>query len=218
VILITGVFDAEVQPFFESIMKLEVGNLLERRYVRGVVGHNEIVVTSGFVGKVEAAMVTQAFIDKFHPGMVIHVGACGGVSDKLKIGDLVLATEVVEYDVYPTYRMKRFKSSVALSERIINQAPDVYIGILATGDKLVSDPKLKKWVAENTDAVALDMDSAAVAKVATANGVEFGVFKIVVDLCDEKAEEDFNEYFPRYAMIPAVHIMELLKHHVIIRS
>lgn len=213
-ILVSGVFEKEVEPFLVSMMTLERGLLLSREYFRGVIGRNEIVVTSGMIGKVDTAAVLQAFIDRFNPFLIIHVGACGGISELLDIGDMVLASQTLEYDLYPLDRIQRFYSSDLFMEHVLDYTDNVVTGTIVTGDKVVSDPQLKEWLKNTFDAIALDMDSAVVGKVSRMNGVNFGVLKIVVDMCDEKATEDFERYFPKYAPVPALHVVEIMKHHM----
>lgn len=213
-ILVTGVFEKEVKPFLSSMIALERGLLLSREYFRGIVGRNEIVVTSGMVGKVDTAAVLQAFIDRFDPFLIIHVGACGGVSELLDLGDMVLADQTVEYDLQPLDRAQRYHSSDLFMEHILEYTVNVHIGTVASGDKVVSDHKLKEWIRKTFNASALDMDSAVVGRVSRMNGKSFGVLKIVVDLCDEKATEDFEQHFPRFAPIPALHVAEIMKHHI----
>ena len=70
-ILALGIFAPEVKPIIDQMLIIESGEILGRSYSRGVIGNNEVVACSGFVGKVETAFMTQKLIDHFRPRLVM---------------------------------------------------------------------------------------------------------------------------------------------------
>ena len=60
-----------------------------------------ILAYLGGVGKVNAAMSAQLFIDRFHPDWIINAGVAGSFLD-LPIGTIVLAKDFVQHDVDTT--------------------------------------------------------------------------------------------------------------------
>ena len=54
------------------------------------------------IGKVNAAMCAQTMILRYHPALVINTGVAGGIGDGVHIGDIVLATDVVQHDMDTT--------------------------------------------------------------------------------------------------------------------
>lgn len=49
------------------------------------------------MGLTAAANLTTRIIDKFHPSKVLMAGICGGVKDKVQIGDLIIASNSWDY-------------------------------------------------------------------------------------------------------------------------
>ena len=60
-----------------------------------------VVACCGGVGKVNAAMATQLFIDLYRPDRLINVGVAGCFED-VPIGTLVLAEKFMQHDVDTT--------------------------------------------------------------------------------------------------------------------
>ncbi len=51
------------------------------------------------IGKIQSASATQKLIDCFSPDIILNLGLSGRINDKLDVGSLVIANEIVEYDV-----------------------------------------------------------------------------------------------------------------------
>ncbi len=212
-ILVMGVFELEIDPIRRLMMKLETGELLKRPFTRGVVGPNEVVTIYGFVGKVEAAMMTQAALDRFKPSAVIFTGAVGALSNFLKLGDIVIGDEYLEYDLgRRDGKVEVIEGSERLIEKLESYIEGAVVGKIATGDSFISDPDTRDEIRRLTRSIAVDMDSAAVAKVCKENGVEFVAVKTVVDVCDV---EEFASNYERFASKSATLVLGLLYEHII---
>jgi adenosylhomocysteine nucleosidase len=62
-------------------------------------GNAEVIFFHGGFGKVSAAASTQYAISRWHPHLVVNLGTCGGFGAAHKVGDVVLATKTVIYDI-----------------------------------------------------------------------------------------------------------------------
>ncbi len=220
-ILVMGVFSLEIKPFSDRMLHLEAGELIGRSYVRGTIGNNELVATSGFIGKVETATVTQRFIDAFSPDLVILTSGAGGISTAVEPGQVVIGSEFQEYDV--NLPLRSGKVAIQTNESIAyshfrTYIRDAIVGKIITGDQIVSNTEERDELCETYNAVCLDMDSAAFAKTAMMNEIPFVVIKIILDMCDENAEKDFNYYFERFCKsgLPAHRVVEVLRSHIIV--
>ena len=83
----------------ESILKNTNAQLLET--VSGVPVYEiepGILAYAGGIGKVNAAMSAQLFIDRYHPDWIVNAGVAGSFLD-LPIGTVVLADSFVQHDV-----------------------------------------------------------------------------------------------------------------------
>ncbi len=211
--LIMGVFEMEIDPIRRAMLKLETGEILRRPFTRGVVGPNEVVTVYGFVGKVEAAMMTQAALDRFKPDTVIFTGAVGALSSFLRLGDIVIGDEYFEYDLgRRDGRVEIIEGSERLIEKVESYIEGAVVGRIASGDSFVADPEMRDEIRRLTHSIAVDMDSAAVAKVCKENGIEFVAVKTVVDVCDVN---EFKANYEKFASKSATLVLGLMYEHVI---
>src|ERR1700759_445306 len=62
-------------------------------------GSEDVIFFHGGYGKVSAGGSTQYAIDHWHPSLLVNIGTCGGFGER-KVGDIVLATDTLIYDLY----------------------------------------------------------------------------------------------------------------------
>jgi len=160
----------------------------------------------GGVGKVNAAMSAQLFIDRYHPDWILNAGVAGSFLD-LPIGTIVLAEDFVQHDVdttavgdpigfvstvekvsFPTDGRETISSILAVQE-----VPH-RVGRVATGEVFMTRGDRANWVAETFHPMLCEMEGGAIAQVCGRNGVKFAAVKSVSDrLCQaDNASEYFN--------------------------
>ncbi len=165
-----------------------------------------ILAYLGGVGKVNAAMSAQLFIDRYHPDWIVNAGVAGSFQD-LPIGTIVLAKDFVQHDVdttamgdpigmvstvnrvdFPTSEPER------LSAILTAQGTEHRTGRVATGEVFMVKGSRADWVAETFSPTLCEMEGGAIAQVCLRNDVRFTALKSVSDrLCQENnAEEYFN--------------------------
>ncbi|MGC8955526.1 MAG: 5'-methylthioadenosine/S-adenosylhomocysteine nucleosidase [Fervidobacterium sp.] len=214
-VVVTGVLKEEIIGVFRDLLPLlENGEIVKRNFSRGIIGGNEIVTVYGFIGKVESAMLTQAIIDKFNPGYIIHCGSAGAIDPRLKIGDIVCGNTYYEHD-FQAGDITPIHASGKLLEKILDIYPNIVFGPIVSGDFLVSSKIAKETLYKKFNALAADMDSAAMAKVCAQNGVEFCSLKVVVDTSEEHAQIEYEQNFRKFASLPSTIIAELLDKHLL---
>ena len=82
----------------ESLLTEETPLLQEKAGVLFYRIQEDIIACCGGVGKVNAAMATQLFIDLYHPDLILNVGVAGCFED-LPIGTLVLPDRFMQHDM-----------------------------------------------------------------------------------------------------------------------
>ncbi len=159
-------------------------------YIRGTLNDKEIILTQSGIGKVCAAVKTTELIDKFQPDCVINSGVAGGVGDNVKQMDIVVGTKTVYNDVwclepnaygqvqdFPLY----FEADTSLIEKI-KESDVVYKGLITSGDKFISGIEGAKNIRKLfDDALAVDMESCAVAQVCYMKKTPFISLRIISD-------------------------------------
>jgi len=216
-VLVLSVFESELEPITENMVTFEKKNLFEREIKRGLLGRNEIVTCSGIFGKVESAFITQKLIDDYTINNIFLVSGAGALTDELVIGDVVIGEAYHEYDK----RLKENEPNPAIRgdletlSSIKFQFSGLKQGKIISGDQIVSEKSFRDELYQRYRALALDMDSAVMAKVAYANKCKFLSIKVILDKSDEKTSDDFNAYFTEYNTVPAEILCEYLKNHFV---
>lgn len=149
-------------------------------------GHEIIAIQSG-IGKVNAAIATLTLVDNFHPALVINTGVAGGTG-ATDILDVVIPDRVAYHDVWcgpdtipgqaagcPLYFECPLPAQ--LVERLGAKR-----GILASGDIFVSKAsEVENILGLYPEAVAVDMESAAIAQVCNLKNVPFVAIRVISD-------------------------------------
>jgi adenosylhomocysteine nucleosidase len=169
-------------------------------YVLNFFDNHVYLVYSG-VGKVNAAMATQILIGHFKVTTVINVGSCGGLASNLAVGDIVIPNVVSYYDVNLTafgYRLNQIPQQPAdfdvdqqLNKSLVNilklYGNHLSGGKLISGDTFINQSNIKNFQIDEK-AVAIDMESAAIAHTCLHNKVSCAFVKVISDVIflDEK--------------------------------
>ncbi len=166
-------------------------------YVEGRLGDNTIILTLCGIGKVNAALGTSWLISSFSPECIVSTGVAGGVDTSLNVADVVAGAQVVYHDVWcgegNAYgQVQGMPAMYAASEPLLRAAiaidgedgveGHVRPGLICTGDRFVTRPEEVDIIKSHfPEALAVDMESAAIAQVCCLYGVPFISFRIISD-------------------------------------
>ncbi len=113
------------------------------------------------------------------PAALLSFGYCGALAPDLRAGDLVIATEVVDT------HGQRWTCDAGLQERLLAAAADQDLtarpGRLAVPEAAAATRRAKARLAQATGALAIDLESAAVARLAAEAELPFAVLRAVLD-------------------------------------
>jgi adenosylhomocysteine nucleosidase len=111
----------------------------------------------------------------YRPKVVLSAGFCGALQDSLALGDVILATEVrdEEGNCWPT----TWPGELPPGE----WQPPLHRGGLLCTSSLVAGTEAKRDLGRRHGCLAVDMESAAVARLCRQRGVPFGCVKAVSD-------------------------------------
>ena len=160
-----------------------------------------ITLAPGGLGKVQFAVQTQYLLDA-RPDwdLVICAGAAGGLVDELFVGDVVVATETVEYDINSKFGeplLPRFVcAETAIDDlRRVLLPPDSFefhVGPIASGDEDVVEAERKESLHKITGALAVAWEGAGGARACRFNDVPFIEIRGVTDRANESAASDYE--------------------------
>lgn len=171
-------------------------------------GHAALLVLSG-IGKVAAATTTALLLDRFEVEAILFTGVAGGLATGVAVGDVVVADRLLQHDmdaspIFPRWQVpltgiSHFATDAAWSERLARAASAcghaVHRGLVVSGDRFVStDAESAALRAALPDALAVEMEGAAVAQVCHDFGRAFAVMRTVSDRADDSAHLDFAHF------------------------
>jgi adenosylhomocysteine nucleosidase len=155
-------------------LPIELGAFLDRcERVKKYIGSNfvfrggrydniRIVVVESGTGFARARRATQAMIDAHSPKWILSSGFAGALVPTVKIGDIVVADSIV--DTHGQAMM----IDVAFPA---DPARGLHIGRILTSDAIVRLVSEKQLLAAHLGAIAVDMESLAVAQVCREQGI-----------------------------------------------
>ena len=143
-------------------------------------------------GPRNAAAATTAAIEQALPAVVVCAGLAGSLHADLRAGDLVVASRVVDLESEGQWECD--PALVILAGALTScAAPSPTEGrVLITSPRIVGSATEKARLAPR--AAMVDMESAAVARVAHAHRVPFLAVRVVSDEADEDFPLDLNRY------------------------
>lgn len=177
-------------PLLSDKQELELGRF---RAVGGRMGSHDILAMQCGIGKVNAAISTYEALKAYEPDLVLNTGVAGGCDDSMHPLDVVVATEVAYHDVWcgpeTAYgaaagleQFLRAAPSVVEAARRVAVSPRDKLGLICSGDKFISRvDEVEAIKKEFPAALAVDMESGAIAQVCTLMEVPFGVVRVISD-------------------------------------
>lgn len=193
-------------PFIHKISNTKVIELAMLKFYSGIYEGTNVVSVYFGVCKVNASIATQILISEFNVTHFILIGVAGSLNNQLKIGDIVISSEVAYHDVapdiltdyHPWMKENYFKSDdelLKLSKTIANSfesSNKCYVGKIITGEAFITDNE-REILIEQFNPLCVDMESASVAHTCYVNRIPFIVIRSITDNADEKSTSSFEE-------------------------
>lgn len=193
------------------VARIEGGRTTERgglRVSEGRLGPAHVTVAVTGIGKVAAARACQRLLAEAPRSLVLVGGISGGLDARVPLGALVIGEAAVQHDfdarplvaepgVVPELGLARLEAA-AEPTRLLRAAADaagpglgapVHSGLLASGDAIVRSAAQRERILEHfPDALAVDMETAAIAHVARLEGVPWAAVRVISDTADEQLD------------------------------
>ena len=203
----------------ELKMLLDKAEISETKTIGGVdynIGKLEgqdVVLVQGGIGKAMAAAGTTVLINEFNVKSIIFTGIAGGVGDDVKVLDEVIATDLVFHDygnqtndgfVWNAEGGVNEDGSIPVDKELSQKAYDAAISVLgeehvfqgriATGDQFVASSEYVTYLQDEFDAIACEMEGAAVARIAAQYEVPCCVIRAMSDKADGAAHDTYENF------------------------
>jgi adenosylhomocysteine nucleosidase len=160
-----------------------------------------LTIVPGGLGKVQFAVQTQYVLGVSRTwDVVICAGAAGALVDALVVGDVVVATETVEYDIHNHFGpplLPRFSGAATSIESLrdvllFRNAFTVHFGPIASGDEDVITVERREALRRRTGALAVAWEGAGGARACQFSAVPFVEIRGVTDGANSSAVADFR--------------------------
>jgi adenosylhomocysteine nucleosidase len=217
---------AALQEAASAEGRLEIRRIAGRELRFGRLAGREVVLALSGVGKVAAASTATLLVEQ--TTAVVMVGTAGGLGTGVEPGDVVVAAELLQHDldarplwerwVVPSLGLARIPADRTLTAALATAAevvvgehrPDLaalglgvphwHLGMIASGDVFVATAEGSARLREELpDALAVEMEGAAIAQVCHTAGVPFAVARTISDRADHTALVDFPRFLKEVA-------------------
>jgi adenosylhomocysteine nucleosidase len=181
----------------------------------GRIGDRQVALAAVPVGPVNAALGAQALIIRRGVRSLISLGSAGALDPDLALGALVIARQAVPHDA-GVFHEQRFLPSGAMGRdeggrlgyrRVLAADPElvdwalratqpfdvpVCAGTVVTGNQVVFSMARRRWLRQTFDALAVEMETAAVAQVALAHQLPWVAVRAISDMANESRHLDYE--------------------------
>ena len=208
---IIGALDIELERLIGAMQEPVHREISGVPFTCGRLLGTDVVIARAGVGKVNAAVCAQTMALIYEPELIINSGVSGALSPELRVGDVVIGTDVVQHDVDTTAMGDEpgFVSTVDrlsfpldnfASTAIAAAAEELGIravrGRIASGDQFVASTERKEEIVRLFSAVTCEMEAGAIAHVCFLNRIPCAVIRSISDGGNEEAPMSYEEFLP----------------------
>ncbi len=206
---IIGAMDVEIEAVQKRIEDCVSQEIAGCAFACGHINGVMVCAARCNPGKVNAALCAQIMIDRFHADKIINIGVGCSLSPDVAIKNIVIASDVCQYDIDITalgeprgyingLNQIKVKTDPQISERLaqiaIQSGEKIHRGTIASGDTFIAGEDMKTKIASAFGAVCGEMEGGAIAQTAAANGIPFAVLRSVSDGGDSAAAMDYPTF------------------------
>jgi adenosylhomocysteine nucleosidase len=198
-----------------------------REFFDGHLHGRPVVAVLSRIGKVAAATTAALLIERFKVDRIVFTGVAGGLAPGVQRGDVVIADAFLQHDLdaspifpkyeVPLYGTDRFATDSQLTGELdaaVRRAlpgTRVHRGLIVSGDRFVSTTaESVNLQAALPDALAVEMEGAAIAQVCHDCRVPFAAVRTISDRSDDEAHGDFVTFIREVASRHSAAIVQAL--------
>jgi adenosylhomocysteine nucleosidase len=242
-IAIMGAMDEEIELLKEELKNKKEIQKNGVTFFTGKLKGQKVVLLKSGIGKVNAAYSTAILITNFKLDALLFTGVAGGLHPDIEPGDIVISDKLIQYDfgelkagsfeTWPTKNMAKnnnrnslyltvdpdlLEISKKVSNRITlkplnDRIPKFFVGVIATGDTFMSDPKKAKELYTNFKALATEMEGAAIAQICTMAELPYIVIRSCSDNANTQAHADYFKFITVAAVNSAQMVLGILENY-----
>lgn len=223
---IISAMENEIRVLLDNAKIDHVENYGGQDFHVGTLCGKDVVIVQAGIGKVLAASGAATMLNRYNISTVIFTGIAGGVGDKTKVLDIVVGTDLLQHDFgMVTHDGFVWNATESMrcycDDKLVNMAYDaaveklgaehVFKGTIVTGDQFIASDWYVSELQTKFDAVACEMEGAAVATVCDQYSTPFVVIRAMSDKADGLAEETYINMADIAANNSSAIVMAMLK-------
>ncbi len=170
-----------LEDLLEDVVTTRGNGLIVRR--GGLKGQRVAVVISG-PGRDNAARATEALIAGHQPQWVFAAGLAGGLTPQLGRHEILMVDRLVDTGG------QHLALDLKVDPASLAAMPGVHVGRLLSADRIIRLPEEKHALGKQYDALAVDMETYAVAEVCRRREVRFLAVRVIGDAVDDELPPD----------------------------
>lgn len=206
---IIGAMQEEVEILKNDIKNMETKKLAHVEVYTGELYGVDVVLMQSGIGKVNAAMTAALLIEQYQPEYVINTGSAGGLGSQLAVGDMIISEQVLHHDVnatafgYALGQVPGMPETYPADEQLMELVKtaiethnlSAHKGLIVSGDSFIGSAEQKQEILNNfPQALAVEMEAAAIAQVCYQYKMPFIITRAVSDLANGEAGMTFDEF------------------------
>ena len=209
-IAIIGAMEIETRALCELLEDERIEHISGRDYHVGRLYGQDVVICTCGIGKVFAAICTEAMILRYQPDLVINTGVAGALSDRLDVCDVVISTSVVQHDMDTSplgdpvglisgIDRVYFDADKTAADKLALISKELGVntlqGVVASGDQFIAGAQAKERIKANfPDAACAEMEGGAIGHCAYVNDTPFVVLRAISDKADGTGSMDYMQF------------------------
>ncbi|WP_208558859.1 5'-methylthioadenosine/adenosylhomocysteine nucleosidase [Marinilactibacillus kalidii] len=223
---IIAAMEQEVTTLVKQLEEKKETTIANQTFYDGKINGNDITLVQSGIGKVNAAIATALLIQTFQVEAVINTGSAGGIGKGLKVGDLVISTELTYNDAdarvfgYKYGQIPQmpalYEADQSIIEKVASAAKEtnwhVEKGLIVSGDSFIAgDEQTSKIRDYFPNALVTEMEGTAVAQTCYQFGTPFTVVRALSDTADEEASVSFDEFIEQAGKRSAELVLKVIE-------
>jgi len=232
-IAIVSAMHEELHALLALLRDRQSVRLAGRDFHQGLIHGRPVVLVLSGIGKVAATTTAVLLMHEFNVRRLVFTGVAGGLRRGVKVGDVVVARQLLHHDMDASPLFPRFEvpltgrayfdtsasladALAAAAQRCLDQvdrlidpallggfgidAALLHQGLVISGDSFVaSEAQSQALRSVLPEALAVEMEGAAVAQACADFGRPFAVIRTISDRADANAHVDFTRFIDAVA-------------------
>ncbi|WP_096188283.1 5'-methylthioadenosine/S-adenosylhomocysteine nucleosidase [Evansella halocellulosilytica] len=223
---IIGAMEEEVELLKSKMNEPEEQIIAGCEFFLGNLEGVNVILSKSGIGKVNASICTTLMNQLFQPDYIINTGSAGGFHQSLKVGDIVISTEVRYNDVdatvfgYEFGQVPRMPAYYEPNEMLMNVAENCaeeigihsVKGLIVSGDSFMSDHERVESIRQQfNDPYCSEMEAGAIAQVCYQFQCPFVIIRSLSDIAGSDAKISYDQFLKKASVHSAKMVLLMLK-------